>query len=506
MRKTLILSGILMILALTGLITTAVVANAARDQVTFTERVEYGDPVTAEGITVRVQADLDNHLLWNSTYVAGQGPESETEYQFSATRVPYVSEIRYDGVQMELSSNVAMGQVELSDEWQFQNEKVDAAEMAEKSTGILKAYYELMAQMEPGEEKEIEVRLKDYYDYYPISVYVDLPGYHYNGDYAENVDYTGSGMPMTGDMAFQEFFKIPVLEDETMTIRLGLDANGRRTHWGGGTGMSENFPMWSIGLRTEEACYFTFDTRTSKGNVIDTSQIRGGYGIYRLPYYPVELEKKEDVIGTPIQYHRVAYDEMAMVYELDPQVRVIQLEKSMDGESLLLVTTENSQCMLTVIDLDTMETVQKIPVAELELKDGYGCILMQKETFLVMDISDERLVVLERGAEGLYESRLLVPHYMDENGNHFYRMNSNLFDVDWNGEQLVVAGSLMKEYQTGQYTTHMYTGGFYLAVYGPEGIEYFGEYDSSLSTGWSVDQANYYVQPWNKDPVTVSWE
>ena len=124
----------------------------------------------------------------------------------------------------------------------------------------------------------------------------------------------------------------------------------------------------------------------------------------------------------------------------------------------------------------------------------------------MMDISDERLAVLERGADGLYEIRLLVPHFMDENGNHFYRMDSNLFDADWNGEQLVVAGSLMKEYQTGNHTIHMYTGGFYLAVYGPEGIAYFGEYDSSLSTGWSTDRSNYYVQPWNEEPVTVSWK
>ena len=105
-----------------------------------------------------------------------------------------------------------------------------------QAEGLVLAYQELYAAVGPGEEKEKEIYLRDYMEFYPISVTADLPGTSFSSGSSRLWDgemEPGTESYVAGKIG--EFFKIPVLPDERWSISLGKNDSGLIQSMGSGS-------------------------------------------------------------------------------------------------------------------------------------------------------------------------------------------------------------------------------------------------------------------------------
>lgn len=446
MRRATILLVLLLVLSVGGVCFAASGVYEARDQVTLTEDVRYGDRSAANGLTVRVDSTYNDHLFWDTTCTLDAQTRTETEYSFSASAVNETRPRAYSGI--SLSAQPLFG-LDLN-----------------ATAGLGLAYLELFNSLEPGEEKSAVVYLKDYMDYYPISVSLDLPGAYDSLEGSEVPDWDPDpGTPSYALFKIRDYFKIPVLEEEFYEISVkkyeagnvngasGMDATG-----------SDHFNMTMFSALTDDACYFTFDAHSQEGKLMDVSELPDGYGIYRLPY---EEDRRDESNG---KIYSVDADALEMVYPLGPEITPVSMSVDPEQSKLLLHAMEEDEYSLTVIDIETMATLQKLEI------EGAPEEIYEEGGYLAILLSGSRLAVVAVTDSGGYELRWICDVSPDEFENTlFWRGSALAFD----GERLAVVGQPIDEY--GRYYDD--SCNFSLAVYEPSGLAYYGEYWNSLSAG-----------------------
>lgn len=239
---------------------------------------------------------------------------------------------------------------------------------------------ELLEGLEEGGEKR-EVRLSQYLEYYPMIYQLGLPNdqdsplvFIKNAEYPDidsgktiyNTAYYKNLNPWEEDILFDnrinvdhratakaaeklaEFLRIPVLENDVREFASELideeynyfDVTQKVI---GEDSYSPNFES----AVTENAMYFTFHTHTEKGNVVDTSLIPGGYGIYILPY----TIDAETGITTALA------DELRMFSPLDPEMEIETIYTDKTGKTMMVLYRLGEQYRVRLIDLKTGEVL-----------------------------------------------------------------------------------------------------------------------------------------------------
>ena len=69
-----------------------------------------------------------------------------------------------------------------------------------------------------------------------------------------------------------------------MEISVGKSTDGGWVSSGSGSTESDRFDLYTVSAVADNACYFAFDAHTQLENLVDVSQIAGGFGIYCLPF------------------------------------------------------------------------------------------------------------------------------------------------------------------------------------------------------------------------------
>lgn len=472
MRKATIAALLLVVLSVGGVCFAASGVYEAHDQVVLTETVVYGDRAAANGLTVRLDDMYGRHLFWDTTCTMGTRMQTETQYSFSASEISESRARTYSGISMGAQPSF------------------ETSQGAETEMG--RAYQELYDSLEPGESTSVTFRLKDYMDDYPISVSLDLPGAYDSIEGEETPDWIPDpGTPYYALLKIRDYFKIPVLEEECYEVSIQkYEADNVSSSRGMDVAGSDHFYMTTYSDLTDDACYFTFDAHSEEGKLMDLSQLPEGYGIYRLPYE----EDRHDQSGQKV--YSVDADALAMVCPLDPDVRLLRLKVNEDQTKLLLHAVEDGEYSLTVINLETMEVLQKLKIADwpegyLSWQhydgDGYVAILLYDlQTLAVVAVTDS----------GEYELRYTCEIDPDQSERLFSRA-ATAFD----GERLAFAGGLDDPYG---YGASYYNCNFFLAVYEQSGLVYYGEYRNSLSTG-SYPNSAYFCRSRNYAVPAISW-
>lgn len=481
MKKSLLVVLLLLLCTGVGIWAAAAYIYRPHDQVTFTEETVSGDPSAAEGLTVRAQSQYNHRLFWDSVCRVGEEPQTETEYAFYPDQHQTDRPARYAGVEME---NGGYGSTAFAASGGFETEEMGAY-------GLNAAYRELADQTAPGAEGEKVIRVSDYLDYYPLEVRLDFPEFLL--DLNRMMDWGTDGGEETKAVSllqtFQNFFRIPVLEEERMEISIGKDPSGGINSWGSGS-VSEydSFYLWTESVVTGSACYFTFDCHTEQDHVVDTSQIPGGYGIYRLT-----CQYDPERMGSELE--RVDIEELSMVYPLDPNGYLLELGLSGDGERLLVHTREEDTYVLTVVDLEDLSTVQRLEITPDE-KDWSWCYVFPEEDYLAVTMG-EQVALLVQQEGGVYQEAFLTDVEEDVIWQNFQ-------DMDYDGRHLAVTG--VYDFDEARLDYNLRDGhSFYLAVYGPEGLEYYGLYRSSLDVTGKEEDYRDYCHPVSYHPLCVSW-
>ena len=479
MRKATVILFIVLVLTLGGTCFAAVKIYDSRDEVTLTEMTTWGNKDFVQDLTMQMNIMYRDRLRWKTTVPMSNPKEVVTEYESSITP-NYEDMKRYSGLSMNLFLDTAMVQDDM---------------LQGKMEGVTRAYAELADTIGPNEEAETEIYLRDYMDYYRYTIQLDIPG----TDIYRNPGWSNSAAKKEQEEyaieKINDFFKIPVLEEECHSISVGKNEQGTIYHTGSGNGESDFFYMWTFNALAENALYFTFDTHSKDGVVVDTSLIPGGYGIYCLPFDRSLEESAENADRISVNV-----DELKTVYPLDAQIGVKHLQLNGKKDKLLLHAEENGKYVVTVIDVSTMEVLQKIEVMDWD--EDYGYQIYEKDNYVVNMVHkplEERkieAVVFNENINGEYEISL-ISEIQNKNIPSFN--TSNMY-LAFDGMRLAMAGFLEEEAQGYRETCNVF-----VAVCDASGLQYYGEYGNSLETGYSSEEYSYHCQADGWEPIVLEW-
>ena len=225
-------------------------------------------------------------------------------------------------------------------------------------------------------ESMLTINLSDHYQYYMMYYEIVLPhcgdssewikidqnNYKARGNYIWNSWYYSnlpekefryySEEPVKVDYEknkeiaakFEEFFRIPMLQSEVWTF--GYEKDPEYDYKNTVCNIEENRDYYNpcfYSVTSHEALYFTFETHTENGAIVDTSLIPGGYGIYALPY----RRNYEEETTTAL------IDDMRLVVPLDKDVYIEEIELRRDEGQLLLLYRKNGEIRARIYDTET---------------------------------------------------------------------------------------------------------------------------------------------------------
>lgn len=477
MRKAFVAFVLLFALSMGGVCAAFAGINAQKDQVTFTQSTVFGDEAAAHGLTVDFNTTYDQHLFWETTHIIGTESKTDTEFDFSAKSRRDTRPGSYVGLNIWTQDELGYF-------------------VSEADYGFGPVYKALQESVGPGESKTQILKMNDYFEFYPFEFNVDVPSVNI---YMNHFDLSqcdpATIVPGTEEYVtykLQEFFKIPVPDSHKIYLKYEKDTNGGGSHGSAGsTDGSENFYMNTVRALTDEACYLTFYPYTNKENLVDLSHIPGGFGIYRLPYEE-ELLNEEGQKICPVKV-----DELAMVYPLDPALDLREMTVSPDQSKLLLHTMEEGTYVVTVIDLATMDTLQKIEVVELHNDYNHLWIYQGDDFFVTTLNGGQHYAVLTQNDRGEYEVALLTEYLQDSP----IALQSNLCSMDFDGRRLAITMPLRLDSGSHRWDSP----DFYLAVFDGSEFAYYGEYRSSLNAGQPGAEYRYPVRAMTFSPITIHW-
>lgn len=477
MKKYLTLFTLLFLTAAIG-VTTAICAIAqGHDDVTLTENVLIGDAASADGLIVTTMAGWYGRLHWNTVHAVGAEPMTECDYTQMRTNYSGTGYSSLYPLQMSTEpalgmdftkvlddNGLSMGEVTSRNfEMTLSDGRSFKEAVSDPSLGIAAAYNRLYVDAPIGEEVSDIVRLADYYDYYPINLTVQLPGVIWtHNDFKELSEYT-PGTEADAVHKFREYFKIPVLADETLEIHLTRNANGGMSWGSSSVSGADMFSMNPFSAAGENACYFTFSTLTAQGNTVDTSEIAGGYGIYRIPFRA----------GTSTSDTGFDADSIEMVYPLTPGVEIEGMYLNTAGTHLLFVTKQDDRtARVEIIELSSMTCRQTFAV---NIGDGYFSHIKVYEDYSVI-VTNETLTVLSESG-GVY-TKEFTADIVDDGAERLYI--TSRIPTAFDGIRLAVVNPLRDAFG-------LELCGYYVSVYTAAGCVYHAVFESSLDTGGAED-------------------
>lgn len=457
MKKSLIALLLALAVALTGTVYTFVTVSRGIDQVVYTRRTVTGDPAAADGLTLQHKITHSGYLHWDSLLTFADG-EHSTETTFRYTPDRENEYIVHDSPGVMLYNHAS---------WE-----IDASLPPEKHRGFSRLARELYDEVGPGGSGYRKARLSEVYDYYPIQIQVDFPQNFFNSDemlYMEDnwqsEEYHENWLKL--NLAFETFFRIPILTDEEYEISVDRDS-GHGGGYGSAFGMSlesqeeDRYNMDSFSVRKDNDAWFTFSTHTVENQVVDTSLIPGGYGIYHLacdPNVTTYSEKPEGIL----------VDDMKCIYPMDPAVEVKALQMSADDTRLLVCYLDDTDTLWTdVVDIATGTRLQR-----LELYTGSGeyepwtDVIVYEDCILYLADNKQLILLVDNGAG--YDLVLNVPQ--KELENVYYSPYNT--QMGWDGHRLALATKYGDAYDSCDIS---------LAIYTADGIQYAGAYTGTLTS------------------------
>lgn len=132
---------------------------AEKDNVKITENVLYGDKSVVEGVKLDLHNHYETQIFWDTTYVMGENPKTNTNYTFHQWRQN----------NQEYSWNGAIHFYNDMQEIGWDNSTVHASE------GLETAIKELQDSIGASESGTKMLFLKDYKDYYTFDISFQTP-------------------------------------------------------------------------------------------------------------------------------------------------------------------------------------------------------------------------------------------------------------------------------------------------------------------------------------------
>lgn len=466
MKKTLALLLCLLMISLSLYVVVFAQVNKEKANVIITENAVYGDRKYAEHVDLGIKMYYCENLLWDIDYSVGD-QKTETEFSF------YKDRIKKEYIENKQFS-------------MYTHLHYNSTGDIKESTGLGEAYAKLMKNATPYVETTAIIRLKDYIDYYPVYFDAGFPGKRYMDSSMFGFEADTKAKKISDEL--NEFFKFPVADDHMLAISLQVDKNQNIIHHGtttsNGESQLENFSLYGSSVVTKKECLIFFSNRTYSGKIMDTSEIPGGYGIFRLPYSESENDISFDT------------KELKNIFPVDEREEIQQLELSKNRKELYMISKKDNLSYLTVIDAENYKEKSKAVISEIE--GEYASFGYIGEDFIVINFYHENTFetfsVYTPDGNGGFEKQFKLENFVEadesNSDNPLYYGGSvhpnSTFDVKWDGELLYVSNT------TNKYDTPINIEGFSLSVYDKDGLKFFVDCTTSLSMGYDGFQNSRY--------------
>ncbi len=481
MKKSIFIFALLLLISAGSIIAVHALIYPEKDNIALKETVLYGDKSAAYGLYAKTELDSDNHLFWTTECDIGAANDVVTDFTFSHKAQQHFYESESTAISLYTSSNFGyQGGVETEN---IKNEAIKA----------------VIANTAAGKTHTEQIRLKDYYDFFPLNISIDFKTG--NSDSSIAYSYFRDELEFWGDEYlddlnnnlyedFVNFFRFPVPNNYMQKITVGKDDKGnvidislesfirsddeKASGKAEATYESSAIYMATVSAITENACYFTFVLDDSS---VDMSFIPGGYGIYCLPF-----EVVEDNADSALNRVKIHSENLKMIYALSEDAKVESLNVSADGSKLLLLTEENESFVLTVLDAKTFNELQNIEIMPkgLDVNSAFDRAFFYDD-FMVISNADGRLALLTVDSSGLYNEIFVTDVVSGEYDYLLWDYNSGFA---WNGEKLAMVSYAYQkyDYNDGSYGLAQKCS-FIVTIFDSGGkMLYQGYYASSLDT------------------------
>ena len=415
------------------------------DNVTFTLIDEWGDNSLLEGITSEMQFTHHNQLNWTvEFYPTG---ETKTKYDYNTFHNSNGNSSEYHG---------------------FSYPYINLSDLRHDNPELQKIFNELFAEeYNPGDIKRRTIYFSDIYDYYPVNFDLSLPGISISWTsgnfFDEKGEYVFSGItPSRGKellKTFNDYFRIPVNNNDIREISI---------HWGDDGNFSwrtanrNTFGFNFFNVLADDCIYFTFPNEINTGHnevrqLIDTSEIHGGYGIYALPYTENDIKSEE----------------LKTVYSIPADATVEALSLNEKRNELYLGLHENEKFVLHVIDIATMTDKTVLELFDIDFHDYIR--VEQDENFFVFIKNDIEYNVVEISPDGTIKSSLEGTVSEETATGMNYISSDSSFGFD--GKRLVILLIKNPLYDDQSSMTIQPE----ISVFTKDGLSYYGKWVCSLA-------------------------
>lgn len=450
--------------------------RTAEEQVEIAESYHQGNPAAIHGLKLQLQSSCGHDLFWETDCMF----QDESMYPTSESRFSYGQQNPElpETPSCYFSLNVSHGH----DAWE--------ESVAGEQPGLAAASLEIAKDTPAGKTGRRTVRMADYCNYYALSLQARIPFANASSqknffgssrvilDETVKASWYASLEKNSGQMIMQElqdYFQIPVLEDENVFIEIGRDYSGNVDSAAYGTPEkgSDAYYTSCQSVDLGNAFCFVIQGHSVCGKPMDFSQVPGGYGIYRIPY------TSEGVLQP---------EELTMVHSLNPSIDILSLSLSEDGSRILLQTLEDDDLYcLTVLHAETFKELQYTAYPLQKSEEHTVPSLFRGENCLaVLSANMQQLMILAEKDDGTYQD-VFTAHLPEK----LIEMQ-NFTDCDrllYTDGRLFIAGSLYISDNSGDRPY-----GFYIAVYDETGLLYYGEYETSLLEQLHSQSYSYWTQ------------
>lgn len=362
--------------------------GALGDDVQITLIDAYGDGERIEGKRIRLLTTCGEHMWWYTDHTLGG--ETQTQFHFSQEEQSF-HEKAYQWFGFSLTSAASMG-VYTSGGNGFRFDDV----------GMGRILNAVASRTEPGQTREETVLLEDYLDYYPLEYQADIQTERYsiNESYSMTQHITSNeggtyGLEKEDYGMCQDWmdrFRFPIQPGHAVKVSITRDEGGAVRDAGINVeGGSNAACVDFINYIAEEGMYFSPVFQYGDGTPILTGEFPEGYGLYYIPYQPLESSVIFD--ENKMTEATFDYDALELVYPLDPADTLVAMEASADGSALHLLTRENGTYFYSLLDFQSRRVVTKVEIMEGENGPGY-CFYPEQELLLVRTSGRAALVKL----------------------------------------------------------------------------------------------------------------
>jgi len=379
LKKSLIISCMLVLLAITGILGIGLYVGAQAEKVFLTEEIIIGEKSYAKDVSFQVNSHWDEKMLWEVHTDIGEETITETTFSFYpdgfSNKIEIESEVyfQYPGSFGYGSSAPLLGKDGVSD---LPYKKVFEA-VAEKTN--------------EGEEYTEIVNLAEYYEYFDLSLKAQSNAYlgHYMSDPETEEEYISKKIAL----------RIPEDLEFEATVKKEIDGE---VYDVSGNIVGKDFQVMSGGVVLEDGIYAYIYAKDATGIVPGISET--GYGIYRMPM----LWGEDDI---PI----LMAESMELFYPLEDEILIMKADES--EKILFLLIKRGNELLLQLIERESRKLQQ-----EFELGIAGEHIACRK-----MEVTDEGvLLIMDDGrfyyAENNGESYEITVNH-DMSGYDFYTEN-----------------------------------------------------------------------------------